>query len=148
YLDRVARFWMQPNSCGAFHANFAYLSKIGFGTTVVQNRRPVMSSRHRRYFSPEAKVAIVRRNLLDGLTELDVCKANKLNRSVLRRWKIQLLQNGASAFRREGEESDQRQNVAAQGNGKPRAGRDQHFEEALTLIIRPHADVAEIVKRA
>src|SRR5262245_65343711 len=25
YLDRVARFWMQPNSCGACHANFAYL---------------------------------------------------------------------------------------------------------------------------
>ncbi|MCI0638794.1 MAG: hypothetical protein L0Y72_09815 [Gemmataceae bacterium] len=25
YLDGVARFWMQPNSCGACHANFAYL---------------------------------------------------------------------------------------------------------------------------
>jgi len=25
YLDRVAQFWMQPNSCGACHANFAYL---------------------------------------------------------------------------------------------------------------------------
>jgi squalene-hopene/tetraprenyl-beta-curcumene cyclase len=25
YLDGVARFWMRPNSCGACHANFAYL---------------------------------------------------------------------------------------------------------------------------
>ncbi|HJZ57560.1 MAG TPA: prenyltransferase/squalene oxidase repeat-containing protein [Gemmataceae bacterium] len=25
YLDGVAQFWMQPNSCGACHANFAYL---------------------------------------------------------------------------------------------------------------------------
>src|SRR5262245_53189923 len=25
YLDGVARFWMQPNSCGACHVNFAYL---------------------------------------------------------------------------------------------------------------------------
>jgi transposase-like protein len=84
-----------------------------------------MSSRHRRYFSPAAKVAIVRGNLLDGVTELEVCKANKLNRSVLRRWKNELLQNGASAFRRKGAQSDQRQNAAAQGNRKPRAERDR-----------------------
>src|SRR4051794_11131136 len=25
YLDGVARFWMQKNSCGACHANFTYL---------------------------------------------------------------------------------------------------------------------------
>src|SRR5262245_31854829 len=25
YLDGVARFWMQKNSCGACHANFAYV---------------------------------------------------------------------------------------------------------------------------
>src|SRR5262249_52758595 len=25
YLDGVAQFWMRPNSCGACHANFAYV---------------------------------------------------------------------------------------------------------------------------
>ncbi len=41
YLDEVARFWMRKNSCGACHANFAYLMArplVGAGSSVAETR--------------------------------------------------------------------------------------------------------------
>lgn len=59
-----------------------------------------MSSRQRRRFEPEEKVAIVRRHLLEQVPVSDLCDEYGIQPTVFYRWQKQLFENGAAAFER------------------------------------------------
>ena len=107
-----------------------------------------MFPKHRRYFSPQDKIAILRQNLLEGMTESEVCKASNVSGSVLRRWKVQLLQNGAGVFQPQRAKGNRQSKVVATpANAKSRTRQAQQFQECLISIIQPKTDVAALAKR-
>ena len=59
-----------------------------------------MSSRQRRRFEPEEKVAILRRHLLGQMPVSDLCDEYDIQPTVFYRWQKQLFENGAAAFER------------------------------------------------
>lgn len=52
----------------------------------------------RNYYSPEEKVAILRRHLLDHTPVSDVCDELNLKPTVFYRWQKEFFENGAAAF--------------------------------------------------
>ena len=56
-----------------------------------------MKNRRRRY-TPEEKVAIIRKHLLDGVAVSDLCDEHQLNPTVYYRWQKAFFEGGAAAF--------------------------------------------------
>ena len=54
--------------------------------------------KQRRAYSPEEKVAIIRKHLLDGIAVSDLCDEYQLNPTVYYRWQKEFFQGGAAAF--------------------------------------------------
>jgi len=59
-----------------------------------------MTSTKRRKHSPQEKVAILRKHLLEGAAVSDVCDEHGLNPTVFYRWQQEFFEHGASAFDR------------------------------------------------
>jgi transposase len=55
----------------------------------------------RKAYTPEEKVAIIRRHLLDGVVISDLCDEHQLNPNVYYRWQKEFFEGGAAAFRKE-----------------------------------------------
>ena len=60
-----------------------------------------MTRRKRRRFTPEQKIAIIRRHLLEGTAVSDLCDEYDLQPTVFYRWQKQLFEQGAVAFERQ-----------------------------------------------
>ena len=58
------------------------------------------NSRERRHFTPQQKVAIVKRHLVDGVPISDLCDQHHLLPTQFYQWQKQLFENGATAFER------------------------------------------------
>src|SRR5262245_54820493 len=54
--------------------------------------------RHRRHFSPEQKVALLRLHLLEKKPVSDICQENDLSVNLFYLWQRQLFENGTAAF--------------------------------------------------
>ena len=59
-------------------------------------------SRERRHFTPQQKVAIVKRHLVDGVPISDLCDAHDILPTQFYQWQKQLFENDAIAFERKG----------------------------------------------
>ena len=55
----------------------------------------------RRAYTPEEKVTILRKHLLDGVTVSDLCDDHGLNPTVFYRWQKEFFEGGAAAFTKE-----------------------------------------------
>ena len=60
-----------------------------------------MSTRKRRQFTPEQKVVIVRRHLLEQVPVSDLSDEYEISPTVFYRWQKQLFEKGAAAYRRD-----------------------------------------------
>jgi len=60
-----------------------------------------MTKRRRNRYSPEAKVKILKRHLVDNVTVSDLCEEHNLNPTVFYRWMKEFFEYGANAFERE-----------------------------------------------
>jgi transposase-like protein len=60
------------------------------------------NSRERRHFTPQQKVAIVKRHLVDGVPISDLCDQHQILPTQFYQWQKQLFENGATAFERKG----------------------------------------------
>jgi|ERR1700735_2403639 transposase len=60
------------------------------------------NSRERRHFTPEQKVAIVKRHLLEGVPISDLCDQCQIQPTQFYQWQKQLFDNAAAAFERKG----------------------------------------------
>jgi transposase-like protein len=57
-----------------------------------------MSTKKRRNFTPEEKVAILKKNLLENVAVSDLCDQYGLHPTVFYRWQKAFFENGAWAF--------------------------------------------------
>lgn len=57
--------------------------------------------RKRKNYSPEEKVAILKRHLVDKVAVSDLCDEYHLQPTVFYRWQKEFFENGASAFERD-----------------------------------------------
>jgi transposase-like protein len=57
-------------------------------------------SRRRKNYTPEEKVAILRRHLVEKVPVSDLCDELDLNPTVFYGWQKQFFENGAAAFQR------------------------------------------------
>ena len=71
--------------------------------------------KQRKAYTPEEKVAILRRHLLDGVAVSDLCDEYELNPTVYYRWQKEFFEGGAAAFAKEsrGEVKRMKQQLAA-----------------------------------
>ena len=60
-----------------------------------------MTRRKQRRFTPEQKVAIIRRHLLEQVPVSDLCDEYDLQPTVFYRWQRQLFEKGTAAFERD-----------------------------------------------
>jgi len=63
--------------------------------------------KQRKHYTPEEKVAILRRHLVEGVPISDLCDELGLQPTVFYRWQKELFENGAVAFRQRGRTNDQ-----------------------------------------
>ena len=59
-----------------------------------------MTTKKRRQFSPEQKMAILRRHLLEHVPVSDLCDEYRLQPTVFYAWQRQLFENGGVVFER------------------------------------------------
>ena len=64
--------------------------------------------RQRKHYTPEEKVAILRRHLLDKVPVSGLCEEIRLKPTVFYCWQKEFFEHGASAFRREDGRQDHR----------------------------------------
>jgi transposase len=76
-------------------------------------------TRSRKNHTPEQKVAILRRHLLDGVPVSDLCDELGLNPNVFYVWQKQFFENGAAAFQKQrGRQVDRRDETIAKLEAK------------------------------
>jgi len=68
----------------------------------------------RKHFTPEQKVAIVRRHLLEKVPISDLCEQYGIQATQYYNWQKQLFENGAPAFDRKQNRANQRRQVDAE----------------------------------
>ena len=63
--------------------------------------------KRRKHYTPEEKVAIRRRHLVEGVPISDLCDESGLQPTVFYRWQKEFFENGAAAFQQGGRNSHQ-----------------------------------------
>jgi transposase-like protein len=58
--------------------------------------------KQRKHYTPKEKVAILRRNLVEGVAISDLCDELGLQPTVFYRWQKEFFENGAAAFQQRG----------------------------------------------
>ena len=69
----------------------------------------------RKRFTPEQKVAIVRRHLLEGVPVSDLCDELGIHATQYYNWQKQLFENAAPAFERRPNQANRRRQESAAG---------------------------------
>lgn len=59
-----------------------------------------MSKRKRRYFSPEEKVMILKKHLVEKIPVSDICDTHRIQPVVFYKWQKQFFENGAQSFQK------------------------------------------------
>jgi transposase len=63
--------------------------------------------KQRKHYTPEEKVAILRRHLVEGVPISDLCDERGLQPTVFYRWQKEFFENGAAAFQQRGRPNHQ-----------------------------------------
>ena len=63
--------------------------------------------KQRKHYTPEEKVAILRRHLVEGVPISDLCDESGLQPTVFYRWQKEFFENGAAAFQQKGRTNHQ-----------------------------------------
>ena len=64
--------------------------------------------KHRKHYTPEEKVSILRRHLVEKVPVSDLCQEQKLQATVFYRWLKEFFENGATAFQRDSDRESRR----------------------------------------
>lgn len=57
--------------------------------------------KQRKTYTPDEKVAVIRRHLMDGVAVSDLCDENDLKPNIYYRWQKEFFEGGAAAFAKE-----------------------------------------------
>jgi transposase-like protein len=86
----------------------------------------------RKAYTPEEKVGIIRRHLLDGMAVSDLCDEHDLNPTVYYRWQKEFFAGGAAAFAKE--------------SNRQVSGLKQRLAEAEERLSRKNEVLAEVME--
>ena len=70
-------------------------------------------AKQRKHYSPQEKVAVLRRHLLEHVPVSELCEELSLRPTVFYRWQKEFFENGAAAFGRQALADRGRERVAA-----------------------------------
>jgi len=86
----------------------------------------------RKSYSPEEKLSVLKRHLVEGVPVSDLCDELQLNPNVFYGWQKQLFENGAMAF---------------QSSRKPRVDpRDRRIEQLQAKLTQKNEVLAELMQ--
>lgn len=91
----------------------------------------------RKYFTPEQKVSIIRRHLLEGVPVSDLCDEHGIHPTVYYNWQKQLFENGSVAFERRPNQANERRQQNAY---------EKKIAELQTKIQQKNEVVAELLQ--
>ena len=66
-------------------------------------------SKKNKIWSPEAKLAILKEQMVEGRSVSEVCESHQLAPSVFYRWRDELFSNGQNCFNRKGKHDQSKQ---------------------------------------
>jgi transposase len=92
--------------------------------------------KERKHFTPEEKVAILRRHLVDKIPVSELCEELVLRPTVFYRWQKELFENGATAF--QSQERPQRQVEEKQKRIEFLEKKMQTKDEVLAKLMAEH----------
>ncbi len=89
-------------------------------------------SRERKNYTPEEKVAILKRHLVEKVPVSDLCEELHLNPTVFYGWQKQLFENGTAAFQKP--------------RGRQADRRDQKIEKLEAKLVQKNEVLAELMQ--
>jgi transposase-like protein len=92
---------------------------------------------NRKQLTPEQKVSIIRRHLVEGVPVSDLCEEFGIHPPQYYNWQKQFFEQGAVAFQRKTNKSNERRRQAAQ---------DRKIEELEGKIQKKNEVVAELLE--
>ena len=96
----------------------------------------------RKNFTPEQKVAIVRRHVLEGVPVSDLCDEQGIHATLYYNWQKQLFENGAVAFERRPNQANQRrQQDAADRKIAQLEAKLQKKNEVVAELLEEHVQL-------
>ena len=90
-----------------------------------------MNKRFRRPFTPEQKVATIRRHLIEKVTVSQLCDELKIHPNQYYEWQKSFFENGDAAFKKD--------------QSKEKQGFEQKIEELEHKIVHKDSVIAEII---
>ena len=83
-------------------------------------------AKQRKHYTPQEKVAVLRRHLLEHIPVSELCEELSLRPTVFYRWQKEFFENGAAAFGRQtlAERGPEQQRVARLGTEASKEERD------------------------
>ena len=96
----------------------------------------------RKQYSPEQKVSIVRRHLLEGVPVSDLCDEFGIHATQYYQWQKQLFENGAGAFaRRPNQANAKRQQSAQDKKIRQLEEKLQNRNEVVAELMQEHVQL-------
>src|ERR1700740_2632200 len=92
--------------------------------------------KERKLFTPEEKVAILRRHLVDKIPVSELCEELGLRPTVFHRWQKELFENGAAAF--QSQERPQRQVEGKRKRIEKMQTKDEVLAELMAELMAEH----------
>lgn len=100
----------------------------------------------RKTFTPEQKVAVVRRHLIEGVPVSDLCDELEIQPTLYYNWQKQLFEQGALAFQRRTNKANQRrQEDAAQRKIAQLEAKLQKKNEVVAELLEEHVQLKKAV---
>jgi transposase len=99
--------------------------------------------KERKHFTPEEKVAILRRHLVDKIPVSELCEELGLRPTVFYRWQKELFENGATAF--QSQERPQRQVEEKQKRIEFLEKKMQTKDEVLAELMAEHIALKKVL---
>lgn len=96
----------------------------------------------RKYLTPEQKVAIVRRHLLEGVPVSDLCDEYGIHATQYYNWQKQLFEGAAGAFERKTNKANERRQKAAEAKKiEQLEGKLQKKNEVVAELLEEHVQL-------
>ena len=102
--------------------------------------------KERKHFTPEEKVAILRRHLVDKVPVSELCEELRLRPTVFYRWQKEFFENGAAAF--QSQERPQRQGEEKQKRIEFLEKKVQTKNEVLAELMAEHIGLKKVLENS
>src|SRR5216117_2275208 len=100
--------------------------------------------KERKHFTPEEKVAILRRHLVDKVPVSELCEELGLRPTMFYRWQKELFENGAAAFQSQGRADHQGEQERIEFLEKKIQRKDEVLAELMAEHIALKKELGEL----